>query len=161
MQASPEDVETPLWWDECKAEVGLVAMTCHEVVAATSLATIKPLRVYLANDSLYTQEHWEGVLRKKNVVLVPSPAQAEIVVCEYEDIDWEEAYKGCYAVNWFCMRKALCRKANLALTINTYCQGRKDTPLRRFVPASFVIETWSVFDPKDIGNASGLGGMTL
>jgi tubulin--tyrosine ligase len=115
------------------------------------------LRVHLALDCAYQQLHYRQALERRTYMQHTSMADATLAIDEYEAIEWEEVMsKGSayQAVSSFCIRKALCRKANMANALEKHCtkcrgdDGTSACPLLKTLPQTVVIDSLSVFETR-------------
>jgi tubulin--tyrosine ligase len=108
-------------------------------------------------DCPYTQRHLDAIFARRASswrVLPPSApasllASAPLVWAEYEAIDWGAAMSPPYRmVPSFCIRKGLCRKANLAEAVAAYAARHPASPLAAAAPATVVIDTYGAFHAR-------------
>ena len=118
------------------------------------------------SDCPYTLKHLLEIFARRATSwrLLPPTAPASALSSaplqwdEYESIDWSSAMSPPYRmVPSFCIRKGLCRKANLAESLAAYAARHPASPLATAVPHTVVIDTFSAFHsrPKwlDLGSA--------
>jgi len=73
----------------------------------------------------------------------------------YENIEWERVLKGRLMANFYCLRKGLTRKAQLAYYLHKYCSKRPSSPLLPCVPKTVILDInpeqvdWCLVDARE------------
>ena len=95
------------------------------------------------------------------------PEEVDFQFAEYERIDWHNVFvtKKIGASSYF-VRKGISRKAQLAMYTQKYVQTKNPKSiLKKAIPLTYVIETWSAFEnTTDAGlsfSNGNIAGMTL
>jgi hypothetical protein len=120
---------------------------------------ITPLRptAVVRSDCPYTQRHLDSIFARRAsfwrvlppAAPLPAIAAALLVWDEYEAIDWGAVMSPPYRlVSSFCIRKGLCRKANLAEALAAHASRHPGSPLARALPPTAVIDTFSAFHAR-------------
>jgi hypothetical protein len=79
-----------------------------------------------------------------------------VQIGDFEHIEWEKVLKGTIGASSYLVRKGLSRKAQLSLQIKRYLAKHPNSILKRSVPDTYIVETWSAFDDMKMDMGGGI-----
>jgi hypothetical protein len=83
-----------------------------------------------------------------------------IQIADFENIQWESVLNGHHQASSYFIRKGLSRKAQLALQIRRYLTKHPTSHMKKHIPFTLIIDTWSAFDTENVSLDIGGGFYT-
>lgn len=75
---------------------------------------------------------------------------------DFEHLEWENVLRGQVSASSYLVRKGLSRKAQLSLQMKRYLAKHPRSILKRAVPETYIVETWSAFDEMKMDMGGGM-----
>lgn len=114
--------------------------------------------VYINEPSTYVHQRLMLAFQKRKDWRIVESAADEALDVQwdvYENVDWDRVLKGRLMANFYCFRKGLTRKAQLAFYLKKYCSKRPSSPLVPCVPKTVILDInpeqvdWCLVDARE------------
>lgn len=139
----------------------------------------KIMNIFLDINQVYTRQMIQAAFaacqqRKQFRIILGPGTGMEAISCpidcdfqwsEYERIDWDTVLQGQHGrhigASSYCIRKGLCRKAQLAQYVHRYICKHPDNILKTAIPQTIIIDTWPVWETTSNNEEEGLANVIV